>query len=385
MTRRGHNEGTIFERKNKDGDVISYQAQLSLPDGKRRTFSAKKKSEVRRKLEEAKIALAQGNLGTTKGQTVAAYLEGWLATISHSVRPRTYDAYALNVKRLVPHIGKSRLDMLTPSHVQACYTALQDGLKPRTVRQVHMTLHKALRDAVRLNRIPRNVTENVTLPRVPREEMQILTVSQVQTLFDTSHGDRFHALWVLLATTGLRIGEAMGLRWDDIDWENSTVRVARALQRQRRGVGLVFVEPKSARSRRVVELSAPCLAALQAHKDRQRLDKARTDHWTDQGLVFCTVHGDKMAPEHIKRFLDAALERADLPHIRVHDLRHTAASIMLHELLLPVKLVSESLGHSSEVITLTTYGHLMPGMQREAADRMGSLFGTTGDSGQTSR
>lgn len=235
--RRGHNEGTIYERKNKDGKVIGYQAQLTTSDDQgntvRRTVTGKTKTETKRKFDELKAAWIHGSLGPRQSQTVAEYLESWLATSRSSVKPSTYNAYRLNVRRLTLRLGKIRLDALTPAHVQSCYTALSQRLAPRTVRQVHVTLHKALTDALALGVIGRNVTEGVRLPRVPHSEQSWYTIEQLDHVFQATVGDRFHALWVVLGTTGLRLGEVLGLQWQDINLSAGILTVKRQLQRDR--------------------------------------------------------------------------------------------------------------------------------------------------------
>ncbi len=204
--RRGHNEGTIYERRDKDGRVFGYQSQLTVPGGKRRSFSGKTKRDVQQKLNEARSALLQGRLTASRGQILKVYLDGWLGTVRHSIKPRTYEVYALNVRRIGAYLGHIRLDMLAPAHVQDCYNALLvDGLAPRTVHQAHMVLHKALADAIRVDLVARNVTEGVSVPRPDHKEMETLSSEQLSLLFGATRSDRFGALWMLLGTTGLRI------------------------------------------------------------------------------------------------------------------------------------------------------------------------------------
>jgi integrase len=170
-------------------------------------------------LATALRAREDGLLVPRADQTVAAYLEQWLANIAKpSVRPRTFEGYELNVRRLRPHIGRIRINDLTPAAIQAAYGALlRHGLGPVSVRHAHAVLHSALKQAVQWGLIPRNPADAVSRPRPIRKEIKTLSFSEVQRLFEITKPDRRHALWVVLATTGLRLGEALGLTWDDID------------------------------------------------------------------------------------------------------------------------------------------------------------------------
>lgn len=367
---RGHHEGTCTKRR--DG---RWAAAISIPGGKRKWFYGKTRKAVQDKLREALAAQHEGRLLVGRSQTVNAYLAGWLENVKPSVRPRTYDSYALNVRRLGRHIGEIKLDALRPSHVQECYSQLQGyGLAPRSVRQAHMVLHRALRQAMQWDLVVRNVTEAVNVPRPPHQERPTLSAEQLNQLFAATEGQRWHALWVLLGTRGLRLGEAMGLRWSDINFDTKQLVILRALQRQSAGAGLQFVEPKSATSRRTVALGEMACWALRDHRRRQNEERLSLgSEWHANDLVFCTVFGDPMDPGRIGRYLDRDLRNANCPRIRVHDLRHTAATILLQQNEHP-RLVQELLGHSNIALTLGTYSHVAPTMHREAADRMDALF-----------
>jgi integrase len=306
---------------------------------------------------------------------VARYLNDWLASVKPSVRPRSFEAYDLNVRRVLPWIGRYRLTHLTPLHVQSCYTSLlEGGLSKRSVEQVHTVLHNALRQAVKMGLIFRNVTNAVSVPRPERKEMRTLTAEQADALFAVTADDRNGALWRLLLTTGVRLGEALGLKWDDVDLDKGRATIQRALQRQA-GAGLVFVEPKSQRSRRTVNLTRQTVAALAEHRRSQLEDRlAAGPMWTDYGVVFARPDGRPLEPSGVITALHDALTRAGLPKVRVHDLRHSAATFLLQRSVHP-RVVQEMLGHSTVVLTLDTYSHVSPTMRREAADQMEALFG----------
>jgi integrase len=287
--RRRAGEGSIYQRA--DGRWV---AAVRLPDGARRYFYAKTQREAIDKLRASQRALDDG-LPLGDGRlTVERFLHTWLESVRGAIRPSTYSSYELAVRRLLPRIGRIRLAALDPAAVQHAYTALQDaGLAASSVRLTHRVLHAALKQAVRWGLVGRNVTDLVRAPRPEAREMRTLTAEQLAALFSATEtaGDRLHALWVLLATTGLRLGEALGLRWEDVDLTGGRLTVTRALQRQR-GQGMQFVEPKSAAGRRTVFLSQVAVAALRAHRARQLEERlAAGPLWEDIGLVFTTTPG----------------------------------------------------------------------------------------------
>jgi integrase len=373
--RRGHNEGSIYQRANG-----RWVAALSLNGGHRKSWTGKSRRQVQERLNEALHAQQHGALVSGSNPTVSQYLNRWMEDmIQPSVRPRTYEVYALNCRRLTPHLGHLRLATLGPAHVQACYSALlAGGLSRRSVEQTHAVLHRALRQAVQWDLVGRNATDAVSVPRPARREMRTLDAEQVQHLFETSRdgpGARWHALWVLLATTGLRLGEATGLMWSDIDFGAGTLTVKRALQRQR-GAGLVLVEPKTQRSRRTVHLARGTMETLREHHRLQMEAKlAAGSRWQDRHLTFCTVWGGPLDPGHINQQFHKALTRAGLPALRPHDLRHTAATLLLQRGVHP-KVVQELLGHSTITLTLDTYSHVAPALHAEVASHMNALFTT---------
>jgi integrase len=367
--RRANGEGSIHPR----GDG-RWAASLSIGHGRRKHFLGHTRAEVAAKLAEALNDQHKGIRIVSSNQNVALYLDFWLNSVKGSVRPRTYESYDLNIRRLKPLIGKTRLSALTPAQVERAYSDLiQGGLTPRSVVQVHTVLHNALKKALQWGYIGRNPTEAVSVPRPERNEMHTLSENEVRRFFLATQGQRLHALWVLLASTGLRVGEATGLRWDDLDLDNCRLFVRRALQRQK-GVGLVFVEPKTAKSRRTVYFPEGTAEALWEHHRRQIEEKLRLGPaWNSEGLVFCREDGRPLEATNLTPVLHRILKRAGLPRVRVHDLRHTAATLYLARGENP-KIVQELLGHSTITLTLDTYSHVTPAIHAEAAKKMQVLF-----------
>lgn len=370
VARRGFGEGSIYPRG--DGRWISY---LRMPDGRKRFFSGRTREVVKERLAEAQRQVQAGRLVMGPDQTVAQYLERWLEEgVRHSVRPKTFENYDLCVRRLLPDLGRVRLRALTPEHIQhALGNLIHRGLAARTVRQVHMVLRCSLKQALLWRLVASNPSDAVKPPRPVRKEMRTLTEEEVRRLLAVTAGTRHHSLWIFLVTTGVRLGEALALRWADIDLVEGHAKIRRALQRQR-GVGMVFVEPKSSRGRRTVPFPPETLTALEAHRhdlERERQQAAKL--WQENDLVFPSPDGRPRDMPYLSFTFHRGLQRAGLPRLRIHDLRHTAATHLLNRHVHP-KVVQELLGHSTIAITLDTYSHVMPALAKEASAHMSSLL-----------
>jgi len=357
--RRGHHEGSIRERA--DG---TWEARISLPGGKRRSFYGKTRKEAQDALRAALRDVDAGvDLGTGR-QTVAQYLAKWLeASVRPSVRVRTAEGYESIVRvRVVPRLGRIQLTRLTPLDLQGLYAALEaGGLSRRSVQHTHRCLHRAFDQAVRWGMLNRNPCDGTTPPQAARTEMRVLSQDQVDILIDSTRDHPAHALYVLAVTTGMRAGELMGLKWGDVDLAGSALFVRRALQRQNAG-GLVFVEPKTGRSRRRIVLSRVAIAALRLHRKAQLERRLfHGEDWQDLDLVFCGADGRPADPSWQRQVFYTVMKTAGLPAMRFHDLRHTAATLLLSKGVHP-KVVSEMLGHATITLTLDTYSHLLPAM-----------------------
>jgi integrase len=267
---KGNGAGTVYPRKNKDGKIIGYRGSYFGPDGKRRYVSAKTKGEAERALRQVMTDAERGLVFEAGTITVEEYLNRWLTdSVRDTVRSTTFERYEqITRKHIIPEVGCVKLRALTPVHVRGLYRKkLESGLSARTVQYVHVTLHKALKQAVRDGLVPRNATEAVKPPQVRREEIRPLTPEQVKTLFEAANGDRLEALYVLAVTTGLRQGELLGLKWDDVDMDAETLSVRRTLTTAKGGP--VLSAPKTKGSRRTVRLSQTAQRALRSHLERQ--------------------------------------------------------------------------------------------------------------------
>lgn len=270
--RRGHHEGSIRQRA--DG---TWEVRLSLPNGKRKSLYGRTRREVQDKLRAAQRDLDHGLDLTAERQTLAQYLDRWLAaSVKPTVKTKTYEGYESIVRvRVVPRLGRKSLTRLTPLDLQALYADLAAaGLSNRSIHHTHRVLHLAFTQAARWGLLVRNPCDGATPPRPMRAEMRILTQEQVGTLLTATRNHPAHALYVLAVTTGMRQGELFGLRWHDIDLDAGKLMVRRALQRQNEA-GLVFIEPKTARSRRTILLSQRAITALREHRRRQLEDRLR--------------------------------------------------------------------------------------------------------------
>ncbi|MEO6834756.1 MAG: tyrosine-type recombinase/integrase [Candidatus Tumulicola sp.] len=318
--------------------------------------------------------------------TVAKLLtEHWLPHAKTTVGGKTFQRYREIVeKKLVPAFGTSVVARLQPGPVQQAYdTWLNSGLSAQTVKHFHSVLRNAMRYAVRMGLASRNVTERVKPPALKPIEMLCLDERQSLELLEVAKGTDLDCLVNTALFSGLRRGELLALRWKDVDFGNGTMTVRQSLQETRgeplpgkryRPTLLEFKEPKTRKSRRTVTLAAEAIAALKRHKACQNQDRLGLGAgYSDQDLVFCSGDGRPLKPDTISKRFAALVRRVDIPSVRFHDLRHSHAT----QLLRPgvhFKVVSERLGHASVAITLDRYSHVLPGMDKTAADALARLY-----------
>jgi integrase len=327
--KRGNGEGTITRRKN--GGWMAQYYVYTVGGRKRKTLYGKTRKEVAKKLTGALSDREGGLVFDAEGLKLEEYLNRWLEdSVKDTVRNTTYERYEQICRtHIVPLLGGIKLKALSPTHVRGLYKEKLSYLSPRTVQYIHVTLHKALKQAVRDGLIPRNATEAVKPPQVRREEIRPLTAEQVKMLLDASSGDRLEALYVLAVHTGLRQRELLGLKWDDIDLEAGTLQVRRALTTAKGGPRLAA--PKTKGSRRRVSLTGVATDALKAHLKRQleQIDRAGS-LWQEHGLVFASETGAPRPPRPHLAPVQAAPRAREatgedpLPRPQAH-VRHLAA------------------------------------------------------------
>lgn len=365
--------------KRGKGWLVSVELGRDPTTGRRRRAYLTVHTRREAEREEARLrheAATGLDLEPTK-ISLAEYLKRWLDAVRPNLAPSTDRRYEdLLRHQVIPHIGTIPLSKLRPLHVQQLYARLQEngradgkgGLSPRTLLHVHRLLSEALGQAVRWQIIPRNVCQAVEAPQARRAEMRTLSPEETRGLLEAAKAeDTAHADAIVLAIhTGLRLGELLGLRWDDVDLEKGALTVRRALQYVP-GESLAFRDTKTAKARRTLPLGPTALEALRQLRRRQLEERlAVGPGYCDSGVVFADALGRPLPPYRVSQRFPALVKRLGLAPLRFHDLRHTHASLLLARGVHP-KIVSERLGHASIAITLDTYSHVLPNLQEEAA------------------
>ena len=315
--------------------------------------------------------------------TVREYLlKEWLPAIKGTVRPTTFASYATHVEgHIVPALGSLQLSRLSAQAINGFYARLLENgrlqgkgsLSSATVRRVHATLHRALKDAVRWQRLSLNPADAADPPRGQSRQRELPAWNAEQLAGFLCHvkDDRLFALWRLLAMTGCRRGEALGLPWDDLDLETNTITMRRALVPL--GGKVQVSEPKTARGRRRIALDPLTIETLKDHAARQADEQSACQAWKETGYIFTTEDGQPLDPHRVSKAFERHLRSAALPRIPLHGLRHTYATLALSSGVNP-RIVSGRLGHSTVALTLDIYSHVLPQADEDAADRIAALI-----------
>jgi len=378
MSRRGH----VYKR----GGGWTYVLDVSLPGQRRRQRSKggyRTKRDALAALNEAQGALQRGLYVEPSKLSVKTFLlDHWLPAVEAGLRHSTLQGYRGAIRTyVISRLGETRLQALTPDQLNAFYGELlrkgrkdgKSGLSPKTVHNVHVMLHKALHDAVRWGYLPRNVAEFSDPPRQTSsgKTMRTWTPEELRSFFAFVESDALYAAWVLSASTGMRRGEVLGLRWQDIDFDRRRLAIRQTIISIDYQVEIS--EPKTARGRRSVALDTGTVTALKAHRAAQNQEKLKLgEAYQDMGLVFCRADGTPVHPDRFTQMFDKHVKASGLPRIRLHDLRHTHATLALAAGIHP-KVVSERLGHSTVAFTMDVYSHAIPSMEAEAAETIANL------------
>jgi integrase len=360
--KRANGEGSVYRRK--DGRVVGEYVDAN---GRTRymTSTTMTKAEMRAKVRKALEDRDKGIAYDSENLTVERYMvDHWLPSIRENVRPGTYRPYEAIVRlHLVPTLGSTKIEKLTALQLEKLYRQkLSEGFSARRVKYIHVTIRKALKDAVRLQLLPRNVADAAQPPKATKTKIKPLTQDQMRQLLDAAKGDKLYALYVLACTTGMRQGELLGLQWRDIDLESGTLTVERSVYDGE------INPPKTEAGFRTIKLSNMAVAALKQH--RINAAKLRISEW-----VFPNSKGDSIHHQNLhNRSWKPLLKRAGLPHsTRFHDLRHSCISLLLSRGV-PVHVVSHMAGHGNPAITFTIYAHVLT-TQGELAEHMDSALG----------
>jgi len=367
MSKRAAGEGSIFKRGNR------WVAQVGSGDSRETAYfrTQQEANQWRHNKNEQK---KNGLLVAGSKVQLSIFLEEWLVVAKTSIRPNTFSDYSSIIRNHInPSLGSTKLKDLTPNQLQSLYTVkMKNGTSARTTIMIHAVIHRALQHALKLGLVTRNIADSVTRPKLPKHEMKILDQIQSYRLIQASKDTKYQLLYYVAINTGLRQGELFGLKWSDINWQYGKLHIQRQVQR-RKG-GLEFCEPKSESGRRVISIGGATLKKLQEHYNSQLKEIIQVgEKWKNLDLIFCTPFGTPLEPSNVLKSLKKCLREAGLPDIRFHDLRHTAATLMLLAGINP-KVVQERLGHSDISLTLNTYSHVLPSLQEEAAAIMDDLL-----------
>lgn len=361
--KRGNSEGTIHQLPSG-----SWRAQLSL-QGHRLSHTSKTRREVQEWLKQQISQIDGGYTYTYAQLSIQEYMNEWLKTKQSVIRPSSWTQFKQITRcYIIPWLGSVKLTQLRTDQVQRLYNHLIEiGVQVYAIRKCHTVLHSALQNAVRIGVINRNPVSYAQQPRLPSHEIHILDEGQTNWLIVSTRDHRLGALINLAIASGARQRELLGLKWTDIDWVKKTLRIDRQLDFPD-GNGVHFSDTKTKYGRRSIVLGSHSIEVLKEQMVRQEMERrAAGSNWRENGLIFTTSIGTPIHPRNLLRDFKILLKEAGLPPIRWHDLRHLCASILLNKNISPI-VVARRLGHSKTSITMDVYGHLIGGMQNEAAE-----------------
>ena len=377
---RGHNEGSIGKTL-RNG---KYRAQFLLPNGHRISRSFRSKKDALAWLFEMRKEVEKGYAGTSTKVTLRSYLEDWL-TRHAKLKEKTKQDYRKHIEKYVnPKLGEIKIGTLKRPIVENFYLSLLETTTPSMVEHIHRTLHSALEAAVEQGMLminPAHHADNV-IPEggiesslnCSRGEMRFFNDNEARTFLIAARSSPLEALYHLALKTGARQGELLGLKWSDLDWKTARITIQRQYQSIPNGNGVgLFTTPKSISGRRTVQLGQEVLITLKNHQLKQAIARSLAgDRWKDHDLIFPSSIGTPKNASNLMKDFSDVLKRAGLKHIRFHDLRHTAATLMLNHGI-PAIVVAGILGHSNSNVTLSIYGHVMTDQQLPAAKLMDTL------------
>jgi integrase len=376
--RRGHGEGSVYQLR---GQWVAQVDAGRTVTGRRRYLRATRRTKAEALAQlPALRRRAAATTPESRDRTVAAYLREWVRDVApDTVRAATARDYAGVIERhLVPHVGDHKLDKLTPMHVAKMLRDMEaEGYSPRTRQYARSILRRALSWAAQAGLVQVNAAALAQGPKVPTSAKLTdkLTAAEARKVLDTAKGDRLEALAVLVLRRGLRRGEALGLRWVDVDLDAGELTVSGSLKEEPGGRSYVDA-PKTFASARTIPLGAEVTAALRAHRKRQAAEQlAAGALWRDRGYVFTRTDGRPLSLNATSQWFSALTEQAGIGRRRLHASRHTCATLMLDEGV-PLEVVSAVLGHSNLSITATVYARVTADSKRRALAQIDAAIGT---------
>lgn len=355
--KRSDGEGSLYFSESEN----TWIAEVTLPDGRRKKKRNKKQQVVKEWLLGYRNLLKEDSPLVDERITLAEFLAKFLEdTAKHTLKPKTYSTYKwLIEKHVIPEIGRIKLASLKPHHLQKLYgDKIDSGLSKKTVLHIHSVIRRALNEAIKWGLINNNPCSAVTPPRAEKSIPEVWSIEQAQEFLQAVREHRWYTIYLIALTTGARRGEILGLEWENIDFDRKTVSIQKTVSEI--SGKPVIGKPKTKRSRRKISLPDIVIDALK-------------ELGGGTGFVFTTSNNTPITPRNLLRHYYSVLDELDIPRIRFHDLRHTAATILLTKDVHPKK-VQELLGHSSITLTLDTYSHVIKGIHSEAAEKMDGVF-----------
>ncbi|MDO9545979.1 MAG: site-specific integrase [Pelolinea sp.] len=369
MARRGNNEGTIYQLPSG-----SWRAQIYI-NGYRLGKTKKTKREAQAWLRQTLEKTVQGYTGHGSNVLYKDFLRGWLSTKSSAVKKSTWRLYEGTIRNHIePILGKIKINDIEPEDIQNLYfLKIEKSIGSRTIQVIHTVIKSSLETAVRMGVLQNNPTQSTTPPKYTSPEMDIYSEHEITQLLLAVKGTLLEALIHLAITTGLRQSELLALNWSDIDWDRKTISVQRQLRRKYVNRDY-YSSLKTKSGRRTISVGMNTIQKLLEHHKNQIDEKEKMgDRWDENNLIFPSTIGTPIRQRNLLRGFKKIIRESGLREIRFHDLRHTAASLMLNHGISPI-IVAKRLGHSKVSMTLDTYGHLLPGMQQESADYIDDLI-----------
>lgn len=370
VTRDGR-EYTYWEARYTEGYDPGTGKQIQ------RSVTGKTQKEVAQKLKAATAALDAGTYVVPSKMTVGEWLDIWQEDYLNGVKPRTLDSYRTTVEtHLKPAFGAVKLDALATHEIQRFYNGLQKGqgprqpLSPKTIRNIHGVLHKALQQSVELGYLRTNPATACKLPRVERAEIKPLDSEAIEKFLEAARGHPYESVYVVTLFTGMREGEVLGLTWDCVDFDKGTITINKQLQKERRGTGAYhLVSPKNGKGRRITPAKTVLDILLAQRQKQSDWKRFVGDAWEDSDFVFTDQMGHHLSAQTVYLHFKKLAAKAGYPDARFHDLRHSYAVAALQSGD-DIKTVQENLGHHTAAFTLDVYGHVTEQMKQASADRM---------------
>ncbi len=353
-----------------------------------RSFSGKTQKEVREKMQAAAVEVNQGTYTAPSKLTVGQWLDLWASEYLGGVKPRTVDSYRSTIKNHIkPALGAVKLDALTAPTIQAFYNGLgkpskdKPGLSPKSIKNVHGVLHKALQQAVAVDYIRANPADACTLPKVERQELKPLDEGDTARFVEAVKGHPFEAVFLVTLFTGMRQGEVLGLTWDCVDFDRGSITINKQLQKERGGTGVYhLVSPKNGKGRVILPATA-VMALLKRHRAKQNEQRLKVGPlWEDSGLVFTNEIGQHLSAQTVYLHFKKIAAAIGCPTARFHDLRHSYAVAAIRSGD-DIKTVQGNLGHATAAFTLDVYGHVTDQMKQDSAARMDAYIESLSGSG----